>query len=98
MFDRRRVTKALAELGFISVGPLQYELKAAEPSIRKYLSFRLLGVYRWEVDGYVGFVHDQAEAFAAKCLHDFGGSWWQWALTKKELPFTALARIGKVAR
>src|SRR3954469_19321364 len=98
MFDRRQLTKALDGLGFRAAGPLQYELRSSEPVVHKYLCFRLLGIYRWELEGTVGFMHPEAEAFAVHCLKAFGGSWWQWALTKKsDLPFTAQCRIGKLA-
>jgi hypothetical protein len=98
MFDRRKLTKALGPLNFRPVSPLQYELVDEEPVVRKYLSFRLLGVYRWELEGKVGLAHDEADEFARKCLHDFGGSWWQWALSNKRAhPFVAQCYMGRLA-
>src|ERR1700740_927131 len=98
MFDRRKLTKELGPLGFKPVQPLQYELLESNPPVRKYLGFRLLGVYRWELEGKVGLVHNAADAFAKACLEEFGGSWHQWALSlKSPHPFVAQCDMADVA-
>ena len=60
------------------------------------LHLRLLGVYRWQLDGALRWNHRKASAFAQRCLAEFGGRSWS-ELAKKGLEqkddATPLARL-----
>jgi len=77
MFDRKLLSSRLIEIGCRSAGPLKYTLPGSNPKITWSLTFRLLGVYRWEVDGGVQWHHSEASPFARRCLELFAGDWWR---------------------
>jgi hypothetical protein len=82
MFDHRLLTSALSELGCPKLDKLEYSLPTAHPSLQWSVTFRLLGVYRWEIDGAVRYSHRQATLFAQRCLRELAGDWWREMLLK----------------
>jgi len=82
MFDQRTLDKKLAALGAQKQGKLAYNLVSPSQNISWTLSFRLLGVYRWEIDGALKATHAVASPFARRCLAEFAGQWWADALAR----------------
>jgi hypothetical protein len=82
MFDQRVLDKKLAALGAQKQGKLTYSLASSNPSLCWTLGFRLLGVYRWEIDGSLKATHTVASPFARRCLAEYAGQWWRNALSK----------------
>jgi hypothetical protein len=82
MFDQRRLDRELAGIGCQKVARLQYSLPSSNPSLRWSANFRLLGVYRWEIDGGLKVAHQVATPFAQRCLRELAGPWWASASTK----------------
>jgi hypothetical protein len=76
MFDHRRLTTAMQAIGCQKRGKLDYALPSGCPALEWSVSFRLLGVYRWEIDGTVKCSHTGATRFAQRCLQEFAGPWW----------------------
>jgi hypothetical protein len=75
MFDNRLLTNALAEIGCRKVGKLEYNVPSAQHALSWTVAFRLLGVYRWEIDGSVNYSHLKATLFARRCLRELAGEW-----------------------
>ncbi|MDZ7654028.1 MAG: hypothetical protein U5L03_16460 [Burkholderiaceae bacterium] len=82
MFDQRLLDKQLAAIDCSKLSKLSYALPSSNPSLRWSVSFRLLGVYRWEIDGAVKVAHEDATPFAQRCLQQLAGSWWASAVAK----------------
>jgi hypothetical protein len=83
MFNHRLLTTALSELGCIKIGKLEYGLPEANPSLQWSMAFRLMGVYRWEIDGSVRCSHPEATPFANYCVRELAGEWWKNALQRQ---------------
>ena len=82
MFDNRLLTNELAAIACPKRGKLEYELPTALHALQWSVTFRLLGVYRWELDGGVRCVHQIASSFARRCLRELAGNWWANTLAR----------------
>jgi hypothetical protein len=82
MFDHRLLDRELASIACQKTGKLTYLVPTPNPTLTWVLSFRLLGVYRWEIDGGLKAVHAEASPFATRCLAQFAGQWWANALQR----------------
>lgn len=76
MFDRKMLTARLAGIGCSEIAPRSYSLPSAHPEISWSVHFRLLGTYRWELDGGLRWSHSRADAFAQECLRKYAGPMW----------------------
>lgn len=76
MFDRKVLTARLSEIGCSEIGPRCYALPSAHPEIEWSVHFRLLGTYRWELDGGLRWSHARAGVFAQECLRKYAGPIW----------------------
>jgi len=83
MFDSRLLTSSMLARGCPKLDKLVYGLPEAHPSLQWSVAFRLLGVYRWEIDGSVSYSHRQATQFAQHCLRELAGDWWKNSLLKQ---------------
>jgi hypothetical protein len=87
MFDRRKLTKRLiADLNVRPVSALHFELVSVHDWFRAHIRFRLVGVYRWKIEGWVNISHIDADRFGWNCLNEFGGDFWKWALSQDHFP------------
>ena len=77
MFDHRALTTALSRLGCTKISKLEYGLPESNPSLKWSMSLRLLGVYKWEVDGSVKCSHLEATPFGNYCVRELAGDWWK---------------------
>ena len=85
MFERRLVTQRLAALGCDEIGSRAYQLPSTHPAISWSLHLRLLGTYRWELDGGLQWTHAAALPFSRQCLANFGGASWNRCLQNQEV-------------
>lgn len=76
MFDRKVLTARLSEIGCSEIAPRCYALPSAHPEITWSVHFRLLGTYRWELDGGLCWSHARAGVFAQECLRKYAGPIW----------------------
>jgi hypothetical protein len=82
VFDYRLLTNALAESGCRKVDKLEYDVPSTQTALKWTVAFRLLGAYRWEIDGAVRYSHREATVFARRCLNELAGEWWKNMLEK----------------
>lgn len=82
MFDQRILDKKLATLGVQKQAKLTYSVASPNPNLSWTLSFRLLGVYRWEIDGSLKATHAVASPFSRQCLAEYAGQWWTDAVAR----------------
>lgn len=82
MFDNRLLTSALSRIACHKLDKLEYAMPTAHPGLQWSVAFRLLGVYRWEIDGSVRCSHEQATQFARRCLRELAGEWWANSLQR----------------
>jgi hypothetical protein len=82
MFDNRLLTRAMAQLGCMKLDKLAYSLPSSQSNLEWSVTFRLLGVYRWEIDGAVRCLHNEAAVFGRMCMREFAGNWWKNSLAK----------------
>ena len=76
MFDQKLLSSRLRALGCAELAPLSYSLPTGHPDVSWSVHFRLLGTYRWELDGGVRWTHRLASGFAHHCLTTFAGTTW----------------------
>jgi len=82
MFDNRLLTNELARIGCPKLAKLEYLLPGTHPNLQWSVTFRLLGVYRWEIDGTVRCWHNTATPFAWRCVRELAGEWWTNSLRR----------------
>ena len=82
MFGQRILDKKLGALGVRKQTKLTYGLASPNQNLTWTLSFRLLGVYRWEIEGSLRATHAVASAFARRCLAEYAGQWWADAVAR----------------
>ena len=76
MFSRKFLDGQMRRVGCPAVSPLKYQIPSRHESLTWMISFRLLGVYRWEIDGTVLYSHSAASVFAGSCMETLAGKWW----------------------
>jgi hypothetical protein len=80
---------------------LLYKLPTSTDSIQHFALFRLLGVYRWELDAWASVRNREAEEFSIEALRKCAGERWRkWS--SKEYPehrlrFATQFPVGKLA-
>lgn len=82
MFNQKLLNSQMSRIGCSRVGPLRYQAKSSCENVDWFISFRLLGFYRGEIEGTVAYAHKTASIFAATCMDTLAGKWWadmrQW--------------------
>jgi hypothetical protein len=76
MFDQRILDAKLAALDVQKRARLTYCIASPNQNLSWTLTFRLLGVYRWEIDGALKALHSVASPFARRCLAAHAGPSW----------------------
>ena len=84
MFDNRLLTRAMAGLGCTKLDKLAYSIPSSQPNLDWSVTFRLVGIYRWELDGFVRCIHNDAAVFGRMCMREFAGDWWKNSLAKHQ--------------
>lgn len=84
MFDNRLLTRAMAGLGCTKLDKLAYSIPSSQPNLDWSVTFRLVGIYRWEIDGFVRCIHNDAAVFGRMCMREFAGDWWKNSLAKHQ--------------
>jgi hypothetical protein len=100
MFSRKKLTQTLTEIGCKQLGPMLYSVPTSTRAVEHSVSFRLLGVYRWELDAWAGLKNRDAEAFTVHCLSEYAGERWrEWTSQRTEgypLRFVPQFPVGKL--
>lgn len=82
MFDQRILDKKLAAFGVQRQGKLTYRFASPNQNLSWTLSFKLQGVYRWEIEGWLKATHAVASPFAKRCLAEYAGQRWADAVVR----------------